>query len=218
MPWNVLAAAVGAYGAYAASKKQKEAAEAAAAAERRDLETGIAWQKEMYADIRPFLLEGMQRYKSLLERPEAFTESPGYMFRLKEGLKAAGIAEGDRYLSGSQIKAATRYGQEYASGEYQAALNRAAGLTQVAQGVGAAGAPFTGEGIYGRMGAAAGEGIRGAGAARASGYIGMSRAAATGLSSYGAYSRSNTSSDTNDNTVTYTGGERGEMYASDPNA
>ena len=55
-----------------------------------------------------------------------FTTDPGYAFRLKEGLKSLDTTASKRsgLLSGSAIKAATRYGQDYGSQEYQNAFNR----------------------------------------------------------------------------------------------
>lgn len=53
-------------------------------------------------------------------------QEPGYQFRLSEGLKAMerGAAARGGLQSGAALKAAQRYGQEYASGEYQNAFNR----------------------------------------------------------------------------------------------
>lgn len=55
-----------------------------------------------------------------------FQEDPGYSFRLKEGLKALDRQAAARggLISGSALKAATNYGQEAASEEYQNAFNR----------------------------------------------------------------------------------------------
>lgn len=55
-----------------------------------------------------------------------FTKDPGYDFRMSEGqrgLDSSAAARGGA-LSGAAIKASTRYGQDYASGEYQNAYNR----------------------------------------------------------------------------------------------
>lgn len=55
-----------------------------------------------------------------------FTKDPGYDFRMQQGqrgLDASAAARGGA-LSGGAIKASTRYGQDYASGEYQNAYNR----------------------------------------------------------------------------------------------
>lgn len=55
-----------------------------------------------------------------------FQADPGYAFRLKEGLKAldAQAAARGGMISGAALKAAGRYGQDYASNEYTNAFNR----------------------------------------------------------------------------------------------
>lgn len=55
-----------------------------------------------------------------------FQQDPGYQFRLNEGLKALNASAAGRgsRLGGGQMKALTRYGQDYASGEYNNAYNR----------------------------------------------------------------------------------------------
>lgn len=55
-----------------------------------------------------------------------FQQDPGYQFRLDEGLKALDRTAASRggMLSGAALKAAGRYGQDYASNEYQNAYNR----------------------------------------------------------------------------------------------
>ena len=57
---------------------------------------------------------------------QQMTQDPGYAFRLSEGLKAMerGAAARGGLQSGAALKAAQRYGQEYATGEYQNAFNR----------------------------------------------------------------------------------------------
>lgn len=63
-----------------------------------------------------------------LERIQSgnLTMDPGYQFRLNEGNKAINAAASarGRYDSGRALKELTRYGQDYASGEYQNAFNR----------------------------------------------------------------------------------------------
>lgn len=57
---------------------------------------------------------------------EDFQTDPGYDFRLSEGQKAidrSAAAKGG-LLSGAAVKAAARYGQDFASNEYQNAYNR----------------------------------------------------------------------------------------------
>lgn len=150
-----------------ASRTQAEAADKA-----------LAFQKEQYADIQPYLMRSMEGYQELLDKPEAYKETPGYQFRLSEGLKAIGIPEGAKYLSGTQIKAATRYGQDYASNEYSNALARIAGLGNVAQGVGAISGQYASNvgNILQQQGQYRAQGITGAAQARASATIGQGRA------------------------------------------
>ena len=55
-----------------------------------------------------------------------FTKDPGYDFRMQQGQQALDRSAAARggALSGAAIKGQTRYGQDYASGEYQNAYNR----------------------------------------------------------------------------------------------
>lgn len=55
-----------------------------------------------------------------------FQKDPGYDFRMKEGQKAIDASASARgsLNSGATLKALSRYGQDYASGEYQNAYNR----------------------------------------------------------------------------------------------
>jgi hypothetical protein len=55
-----------------------------------------------------------------------FQQDPGYQFRLSEGNKAIERAAGARGLnnSGATLKALSRYGQDYASGEYEKSYGR----------------------------------------------------------------------------------------------
>lgn len=55
-----------------------------------------------------------------------FTQDPGYAFRLSEGQKALDRSAAARggLISGSALKAATRYGQDMGSQEYTNAFNR----------------------------------------------------------------------------------------------
>lgn len=57
---------------------------------------------------------------------EKFQQDPGYAFRMSEGLKALDRTAAARggLISGSALKAASRYGQDMASQEYQNAFNR----------------------------------------------------------------------------------------------
>ena len=184
MPYGWVAAATVVAG-YMSSESSKDASETIAAGEEAAAttaadaaETVLDFQKAQYADIRPYLMRSMEGYQELLDKPEAYKETPGYQFRLSEGLKAIGIPEGGKYLTGTQIKAATRYGQDYATSEYSNALARIAGLGNVAQGVGATMGQYgTNIGsILMQQGQFRAQGITGAAEARASGTIGSASA------------------------------------------
>ena len=54
----------------------------------------------------------------------AFRKSPGYQFRLDEGLKAIERQASARGVTGGTLKAFTRYAQDYAAGEYDRAFQR----------------------------------------------------------------------------------------------
>ena len=121
---------------------------------------------------------------------------PGYQFRLSEGLKAMerGAAARGGLQSGAALKAAQRYGQEYASGEYTNAFNRyqaerAAQLNplQSLAGVGQTTASQLGTQAV-NVGANIGQAQQSAAQARASGYLGganaLTGALGTGLNYY----------------------------------
>lgn len=124
------------------------------------------------------------------------TEDPGYAFRMSEGLKALDRSAAARggLMSGSALKAAERFGQDYASQEYQNAYNRALtkyNTTAALAGVGQT-AANTLSGAAGNLGNNlanlqynAGQS---AGASRASGYLGTANALTgalnTGLNYY----------------------------------
>lgn len=106
---------------------------------------------------------------------------PSYKFRLGEGLKALDRQAAARggLISGGALKAAQRYGQDFASQEFGNAYNRLAGLA----GIGQTSTNTVGN-AAGNFGANAGNLITGAGAARASGYVGSTNALTGGLNQY----------------------------------
>ena len=133
-----------------------------------------------------------------------FTADPGYGFRLSEGQKALDRQAAARggLISGGALKAATRFGQDMGSQEYQSAYNRAltgyntdvsrenqlynrqaamAGIGQTATNlVGQAGQNYATN---------AGNLMTGAGAAQAAGQVGMANALTGGLGTYMNYSQ-----------------------------
>ena len=128
---------------------------------------------------------------------DQFTADPGYAFRFSEGQKALDRQAAARggLISGSALKAATRYGQDMGSQEYTNAFNRyqterAAQLQplQSLAGVGQTSAN-TLSNAAANLGAAQGANAIGAGNARASAYVGGANAISQGLGSYLNYSQ-----------------------------
>ena len=132
---------------------------------------------------------------------------PGYQFRLSEGLKALDRTAAQRggLVSGGALKAAERYGQDYASNEYQNAFNRyyqerqnmMAPLQSLA-GVGQTTAQQLGQSA-GQYGTNVGNLLTGAGAAQAAGTIGganaLTSALGGGISAYQSNQRNQLLSD-----------------------
>ena len=125
-----------------------------------------------------------------------FTADPGYAFRLAEGQKTLDRQAAARggLISGGALKAATRYGQDMGSQEYQSAFNRyqtnrsnqlAPLGSLLSSGQAAASNQAAAAGNYGTQ---AGGNITGAGAATAAGQVGSTNALTNALSSYLNYS------------------------------
>lgn len=92
-------------------------------------------QQQMYKqgrrDLAPYREAGvsaLERYSDIVlgGNIKAFQESPGYQFRLEEGVKALerGAAARGGLLGGAQQKALTRFGQGIGSQEYGNYLNQ----------------------------------------------------------------------------------------------
>lgn len=136
MPWMLPAAIIGSslFGA----SKQASAASQATQASSDAAAANTALQKQIYEESvarqKPFLDIGTEYTNKLAAMlrggPEAqqsfLTMDPGYGFRLSEGQKALERSAAARggLLSGAAGKALTRYGQDFASNEFQNAFNR----------------------------------------------------------------------------------------------
>ena len=190
-------------GAMAASSAEKAANTQAAAADK-----AVALQREMYLKNlelnKPFREAGLTAQNRLLDvlglsgnksaagygmatQPftmSQFTADPGYAFRLNEGMKALNAQAAARggLISGNALRAATAYGQDLGSQEYQNAFNRyykeREALLNPLQSL--TGTAQTTSGELGRAGQSyatnAGQDITAGGAARASGYLGSANA------------------------------------------
>lgn len=124
-----------------------------------------------------------------------FEQDPGYGFRLAEGQKALERQAAARggLISGSALKAATRYGQDMGSQEYQNAYNRfqtnranKLNPLQSMAGQGQTSANTLGNAAQSYANQA-GEAYMGAGNARASGYMGQANAISGGIGQYTNY-------------------------------
>ena len=215
MTWWVAGAVVGS--ALIGSNAAGEAADTQAAA----ASGAAALQNEQFRQTRedqaPYRAAG---YRALgtLERtagnvPGAFKfgagdyqADPGYAFRLSEGQKALDRTAAARggLISGGALKAATRFGQDMGSQEYQNAYTRA--LTGYNTGVasenqlynrqaGLAGIGQTATNLVGQAGAAnaanVGNLMTSGAAAQAAGQVGQANAFNQGLSQYLNYNQGN---------------------------
>ena len=228
---GILGAGSSLYGSSKAADAQREAAAQSAAAQREAADKSIAAQREMFdigrADLAPYREGGTTAQNQLMTLlgiggdqnaqgygryakdfgMEDFTADPGSAFRLKTGLESlerSGAARG-MGLSGAALKGITRYGQDYASNEYQNAFNRyqtnrtaqlaplqslyAGGQAAAAGSAAQAGALGTNLGnTYTGLGQGIAQADVAAGNAQASGYLNQSNAVTNalnqGMSSY----------------------------------
>ena len=115
----------------------------------------------------------------------SFYKSPGYEFRFDEGQRAIERSAAARggLMSGGMGRELTRYGQGFASGEFNQYANRLASLA----GIGQTSTQATGQlgqqaaGQYGNTSNALGQTIMSGGTAQASGIAGAGNAWATGI-------------------------------------
>lgn len=124
-------AVVGAVSASNAADAQTDAANQANA-------TSNAQYNQTRADMAPWRAAGETALGQLTDGTQPggdymrdftladFTKDPGYDFRMQEGQRAVDASAAARggALSGAAIKGTERYGQNFASGEYQNAYNR----------------------------------------------------------------------------------------------
>lgn len=114
-----------------AANAQKDAAQLAS-------NTELEQFRQNREDMQPWREAGAGALKQMTEGTAAggdfnrdftladFTRDPGYDFRMAEGARALDRSAAARggVLSGGALRGVTRYGQDFASGEYQNAYNR----------------------------------------------------------------------------------------------
>lgn len=187
----------GLFGTTKATEVQGQAASSASAAQiyaaDRAYEATMAGIESTEAMTAPWREAGgraLGTLESMTARgPGAYTESPGYQFRLGEGEKAIerfASAKGG-LLSGATGKALTAYGQDYATQDYDNFLTRYyqslspyQSLAGIGQTASAGTAATTAQG-YGNLANIATQ----RGEAQAAGYLGQGQAQASGYLSQG---------------------------------
>lgn len=191
---SVIGAGSSIIGGKKAAKAQRRAAESQAANERYFYDTARA-------DFEPFRATGVAATNQLASEfglkdaqgnpivgtGSGFTASPGYGFRLSEGIKAQerSAAARGRLRSGAAVKAIQRYGEGLASSEYGDYFNRLAGLAGAGQSATGSTAAAGGQAASGISNA-----IGNAGQARASSYVNTASSINQGLNNvFQAYSR-----------------------------
>lgn len=187
---SVASGLLGANAAKSSAKTQAAAADRAAALQQQQFDKQVELQE-------PWRQAGMTALNALTPLAtnytpfsmEQFQQDPGYAFRLSEGQKALERSAAARagLQSGSALKAAARFGQDYGSQEYQNAFNRyqterqaRLGPLQSLAGVGQTTAAQLGQSGQ-QMASNVGEMMTSGAAARASGYMGGANALSSAL-------------------------------------
>lgn len=122
--------ALSAYSAYQSGQAIEDAGAAQAAATLAGIESQERMFEKTRADTAPWRETGTRALfeleRMVEEGPGEYEESPGYQFRLDEGIKAheRGAAARGGQLSGAQLKSLERFGQDYATADYDNFLNR----------------------------------------------------------------------------------------------
>lgn len=184
MPWMALA--IGGSALLGASASKSAAGTQAASADRATELQERMFNKQLELQ-QPFQEAGVNALNRMQSGDVMGMMDPSYKFRLGEGMKALERSAAARggLISGGALKAAQRYGQEFASNEFGNAYNRLASMAGIGQT--ATGAM---SGAAGQFGTNAGNLMTGAGAARASGYVGGANALSSGLGQYMNYTQS----------------------------
>ena len=183
MPWMALAiggsALLGASASKSAANTQAAATDRAGELQERMFNKQVELQE-------PWRQAGMNALNKMQSGDVMGMMDPSYSFRLGEGLKALDRTAAARggLISGGVLKAAQRYGQDFASQEFGNAYNRLAGLAGVGQT--ATGAQSN---AAGQFGVNAGNMMTSGAAARASGYVGGANALNSGLGQYMNYTQ-----------------------------
>ena len=173
------------------SRAASSAANTQAAAADRSAEVQREIFQQQRADLEPWRQAGVNALAPLVSAVgQSYTQSPGYDFRFREGIRAIDNAASRRGMvdSGARDKALMRFGQGIAADDYNTWYNRMAGIAGVGQTATGQGNSLAG--AYGTNLA----NIYGQGAnAQAAGTVGQANAITNalmnGLTLYGQYFR-----------------------------
>jgi hypothetical protein len=189
-----------------AAQIQSDSAREGREAQKEALDRQIALNKPYY-DVGVGAVNRLASQAPYMTDTFNFQEDPGYAFRFKEGMRALNSQAAARsgLISGNALRAATAFGQDMSSQEYQNAFTRYlqnnaqnlntyntnTGLQQYLTNVGQASAnnQSNAMGVYGTnlannligVGNANAGAVTGAAAANAAGAIGAANAGASGL-------------------------------------
>ena len=198
------------------SSAARSAASTQAEAQQRALDLQALQYQQQRADLQPFVTAGAGAQNRLLDlmglskntgaegfgkytkdfSMSDFEADPGYGFRFSEGQKALERQSAARggLISGGALKAATRFGQEMGSQEYNNAYNRyqtnrANQLAPLGSLVSSGQAAATNQaGAAGNYGIQAGQGMTNIGGAQAAGTMASANALGNALGQYLNYS------------------------------
>ena len=136
----VAGAGASAYSGNRAASAAKKAGSEQAAAAQQAANRSAAQGEQMRSDLAPYRevgTEALDMYRNMVLGGDmsSFQASPGYQFRLGEGINAMDKTAAARggLLSGAQLKGVQNYAQGLASDEYQQYANRLQNLAQQGQ-------------------------------------------------------------------------------------
>ena len=184
-PGTIMAAASVAGGLMGANASRSAASQQADSAQRAS-EQQAAQYAQQRADLQPWAQSGQSannKMSALMgmngEDPTAqLHATPGYQFRMQEGMNGVQNSAAARggLLSGGTLKAIQKYGQDFASNEYQNQFNRLNSMSSAGQNAAA------GQGNAAQaFGAGQAQNTMGAGNAMAAGTVGGANAMSQGI-------------------------------------
>lgn len=185
MPPAIIGAAIGAAGSIGGALLGSSAAKKAAKAQAAATAAGIAEERRQFdlnrADLEPWRTAGGKAIGqgfAMLQPGYDYTTSPGYQFRLDEGLRGVQNSAAAKGLlqSGGTLKGIDKYSQNFAANDFNDQFNRLMAVSGGGQQAATSGASL------GQSNAnSIADLLTQAGNAKASGYIGSANAWSNGI-------------------------------------